>query len=355
MQPSTRGMVVLTAAVALWSCSGDPTDSFQGGEKIVASPTAVFVNQGGTEFITVQLIDGQGSQLAADFEVRNIGPGITVTQDTSFLPTTNGGHLLTSARFAVGGVDPTSSTFEVVAGGVTDTIPVRVVPTGTGIPIVTVSSTGPNANDPTVLTVAAPFQFFADSGVSTDAGAGIVISRAADGRSITVLPPPGSTTTATVSVAADYLPSVPLPTTTDVPLTISATVPTLAGADAPATAPEILLPGGVFAGGTYAAATCGGNSGLPCQLYKIVLAATTTLDVSATASNNADVGVYFTSADGVTDTGVFCDEHGNDGVAEHCELELEAGTYLAAVVNFVQFYPGDVDPAWVRLEIIPLE
>ncbi len=361
MQPSTRGMVVLTAAVALWSCSSDPTESFRGEEKIVANPVTVFVNQGATKFVTVQLVDEQGSQVDTDFEVQNIGSGITVERDTAFLPTNNGGHLETSARFIVGGVDPVASSFEVTGGGVTDTVQVLVVPTGAGIPVVTVSSVGATANDPAVLTVAPPFFFFPDSGISTDGGAGIVVSRAPDNRSITVLPPPGSTTTAAVSVSADYLPTVPLASTTDVPLTIPEATPTLAGADAPATAPEIILPGGVFAGGTYAAATCGGNSGVPCQLYKVVVPDAAVLDVSAETANGTDVGIYFLSADGATDV-ASCDDHGSaltdaSGAVEHCEVELAAGTYLAGVVNFAPFYdpPEDVLPDWTRVEIHAVE
>lgn len=355
------GSVVLAAAAGLWSCNGDPTGSIREGETLRTDPSVVFVEQGSTEFVTVQLVDGQGNPLAADFQAQNIGSGITVVEDTTFLQTTNGSRLPTSSRFIVGGVDPLVTSFVVTSGQVSDTVPVRVVPAGAGIPFATVASTGPDASVPTVLTVPAGFQFNPDSGVIFNAGAGIIIDRAADGRSITVLPPPATTSTGTATIFVEFLPTVALATTTDVPLTISATVPAMAGTGDPATAPVITIPppgasGGFFDAGTFGAATCGGNSGAPCQLYKFTLAAETTFDLTARWSNTADLGVYFTTADGITDTDQACDEHGNatdaSGFAEHCVITLPAGTYLAAIVSYGPFYvPADPNPTWVGLAI----
>lgn len=359
MQPSTRGLVVLTAAVVLGSCSSDPTDNLRGEAKVVATPATVAVNQGATEFVTVEAVDETGSSIAADFTVQNVGPGITVVRDTTFLPTA-GGPLQTNARFAVTGVSPAASSFEIVAGGAApDTVPVNVVPTGTGIPVVTVASAGPTASDPTVLTVPAPFIFFEDPAVGTDAGTAIVTERSADGRSLTVLAPPGTTTAASAQIAAEYLPTVPIPTTTDVALTVSPTVTAIAGTNSPATAPEIPIPapgtsGGFFDAGTFGAATCGGNSGAPCQLYKFTLPADGSFDATLNWSNTADLGLYITSADGNTDMDQFCDDLGNaeESQPEACTITLPAGTYLATVVSFGPFYdPADPNPAWIGLSL----
>ncbi|MDQ3208061.1 MAG: hypothetical protein M3Q37_05590 [Gemmatimonadota bacterium] len=358
MKRSMCGLVVLAAAAGLWACKGDPTEPLREGEIVRTEPSAVFVDQGGTAFVTVQLLDGQGNQLTADFQAQNIGPGITVTKDTNFLPTTTG-SLETRERFIVTGVDALVTSFVVTSGGASDTVAVRVIPAGAGIPPATVASTGPNASDPTVLTVPAGYQFNPDSGVTFDAGAAIVIDRAADGRSITVLPPPGTTTTGTATIFVDFLPTVPLATTTDVPLTISVTVPAQAGTGDPATAPEITIPapgstGGFFDGGAFGAATCGGNSGVPCQLYKFTLAADATFNISATWSNEADLGIYFLTADGTTDTDQACDEHGRgaDAKPEACEISLAAGTYLVGFVNFGPAYPElDPNPDWIGLTI----
>lgn len=359
MKRSMCGLVLLAAATGMWACNGDPTENLRVGEKVIATPTVVFVGQGSTEFVTVQLVDGQGNQLAADFEAQNIGTGITVVEDSTYLATTNGSRLSTSSRFVVRGVDATSTSFVATAGGVSDTIPVRVVPSAANIPLLTVASSGPNATDPAVLTVPAPFEFFPDSGVTFDAGPGIIIDRAADGGSITVLPPPGTTSTGAGIVRVNYLPTVPLASATDVPLTISATLTAQPGTGDPATAPVFTIPaagstGGFFDGGAFGAATCGGNSGVPCQLYKFTLAADATFNISATWSNQADLGIYFLTADGTTDTDQACDEHGRGDEAqpEACSISLAAGTYLVGFVNFGPFYPElDPNPVWVGLSL----
>lgn len=362
MKSSMCGLLLLAAATGLWSCNGDPTEAIREGERVVPDPSTVFVNQGGTKFVTVELLDGQGNQLPADFEVQNVGTGIAVEKDLTFVPTT-AGQLQTRSRFIVTGVGATTSSFDVVSGGASATVEVKVVPAGAGIPFATVASTGPNASDPTVLTVPAPFQFFPESGVTFGTLEGIVVDRSADGRSVTVLPPPGTTSTGTATLLAEYLPTVPLATTTDVPLTINAAVPPMAGTGDPATAPVITIPapgatGGFFDAGTYGAGTCGGNTGAPCQLYKFTLAEATTFDANLTWSNSADLGLYFMTEDGVTDTDQACDEHGNGAEAqpEHCEITLDAGTYLAGIVSYGPFYaPADPNPEWVSLAIETLE
>jgi hypothetical protein len=128
MKRSMCGVIALFAVTSLWACNGDPTESIRTGEKIIATPTSVVVEQGTTEFVTVQLVDGQGNQLGADFQAQDIAAGISVTKDETYLATTNGERVPTSARFAVGGVDPgVTSQFVVAAGGATLTVPVRVV------------------------------------------------------------------------------------------------------------------------------------------------------------------------------------------------------------------------------------
>jgi hypothetical protein len=122
------GVIALAAVTSLWACNGDPTESIRTGEKIIATPTSLLVEQGSTEFVTVQLVDNQGNQLAADFQAQNIAAGISVVRDETYLATTNGERVPTAARFAVGGVDPgASSSFEVAAGGATLTVPVQVI------------------------------------------------------------------------------------------------------------------------------------------------------------------------------------------------------------------------------------
>jgi hypothetical protein len=363
MKRLSRGMVVLATSVVLWSCSGDPTSSFRGSpEEITATPTALFITRGESRSVIAEVVDAQGNPL--DMEITpSGGTGITVALDPNYLPTTaTTGGLTYAKQFIVTATDLVSTSFTLAAGGKTRDVGVKVVPGAADIPFATVASTGPNASDPTVLTVPAPYQFTPDSGVTFDKGAAIVIDRAVDGRSITVLPPPGTTSTGAASVVTDYLTAVPLATTTDVALTINATVPAQPGTNSPATAPVITIPapgtsGGFFDGGAFgAAATCGAlNSGVPCQLYKFTLAADATFDASLGWSNTADLGLYILTADGTGDIpGQKCDALGNGaaGQPEACTITLPAGTYLAAVVAFGIFYtPVDPNPAWVSLQI----
>jgi hypothetical protein len=344
MRRSLCGLAVLTALGGMWSCNGDPTESIREGERIIADPTAVFVNQGETKFVTVQLVDGQGNALAADIQSQNVGTGITVEEDATYLATTNGERVPTSTRFIVGGVAATSTAFEAAVGGTTLSIPVRVVPAGAGIPLATVSSTGPNASDPTVLTVPAPFQFFPDSAfVTFDAGQGIAVDLSADGTSLTVLPPPGTTSTGTAYVRADYIPTVPLATTTDLPLTISPTVPAQAGTGSLATAPAIPLSavgGGLWDAGTFPGTVFGAD-----QYYQFTIAADGDFTINVDWTTALDID-YFLCAD------VACSDPDFTGATgDHPEIHdftLVAGTYYL-VVNL---FTGPAPP-WVRVAITP--
>ena len=364
-----RGSVVLAASVSLWSCGGDPTDAFRNGVAIIdVQPSALFVTNGdpAPKSVIVQALDEQGNPLDEPITI-TAGPGLTVVEDTAFLRTSRtGGSLLGyQRRFVITPTQLVSTSFTVSAGGETKDVPVRVIPGTTDTPVATVASTGPNASDTTTLTVPAPFQFADGTGVTFTVGLdtlnAVVVDRSADGRTLKILPPPGAAGTGAVTLAVDYLPSASLASATDVPLTINATVPAMAGTDAPATAPIITIPpagarGGFIDNGSWGAAVCGpANSGAPCQLYKFTLAADATFDVSGEWSNTADIGFYFISEDGLTDTDMACDDHGNltdpAGYLEHCTITLVAGTYLLGVVSYGPFYtPPDANPTWVAVQ-----
>ena len=99
----------------------------------------------------------------------------------------------------------------------------------------TVTSTGPNASDQTVIAAQAPFLFTPDATVAFDAGNAIVLSVAEDGSTVTILPPPG--TTSRGFVTGLFLPTLPqsvVSDSTDVALTINPTVPSQPGTDNPA-------------------------------------------------------------------------------------------------------------------------
>jgi hypothetical protein len=360
-----RGPVMLAAAIALWSCSGDPTGSFRGSVATVdVQPTSLFITNGESKTILVTALDDQGNPTNDAITVTP-GAGLQATLDTNFLRTARVGDSALSFqhRYILTPTQLVSTTVTVSAGGKSRDVPVKVVPGTADIPLATVAATGPTTSDTTTLTVPAPFQFANGSDVKFLVGAdslfAIVVDRSTDGRTLKIFAPPGAAGTGAVTLAVDFLPAASSASTTDVAITTSATVPAMAGTNSPATAPVITIPAagvrnGFFDAGGFGAATCGGNSGAPCQLYKFTLAADATFNVTARWSNTTDIGIYFTSADGATDTGQKCDAKGNGATAqpEACPITLVAGTYLLAVVSFGPFYtPPDPNPTWVSVQL----
>ena len=117
------------------------------------------------------------------------------------------------------------------------------------------------------------------------------------------------------------------------------------------------LPTAFFDGAPMGAAACGGNTGFPCQVYKIVLPADAVLDASPWVERiAADMGLYILHSTGGPVADAFCDANGRgDGnQPEACALTLPAGTYFASVVNFGPAYPeNDPNPDWISLSITP--
>jgi len=366
MNRLTSGTVSLIALLVVSGCNNDPTEDLRGPvTRIQATPTTLNVTQGKVKTIQVTALDDQGNPIPAAYEVSAVGSGISVVRDSSFFEQFVGDSLTVPPtaptwQFIVTGTDLVSTSFTVSAAGQNITIPVVVSADPANVPVATVTSTGPSASDQTVITAPDPYIFSPGTTVTFDAGAAIVLGISDDGKTITIFPPPGATSRGTITgLALPYLPQAPVSDSTDVALAISATVPAQPGTDDPATAPVIAIPasGGTTAfydGSGFGAAVCGGNSGVPCQLYKFTMPADGSFDVTLAWNNTTDLGVYILSADGTTDTGQSCDDLGNgaDGGQEACTVELTAGDYLLGVVNFGPFYdPVDPPPDWISLSI----
>jgi hypothetical protein len=360
MKHSKCGLLLVIAAAGLAACGGDPTGSIKETDpQIVADPGALFLNQGANIFVTAELRDAQGNQLPADIQVTNVGAGVTVDKDTTFLETTNGSKLPNRERFIVTATEVGASSFTLASGGTTLDIPVKVTPTA--IPA-SFSTLTPAINEPVTVT-AENYKFDpSTAAVVIGADSAVVIAVAADSSSLTFLPFPGSRGTPVISGALiNFLPTAPLTLTS----TDTVTVPTspLAGTDAPATAPLVATPTAdvptfLFDSAGFGAAVCGGNSGAPCQLYKFTVApGDTAFDATLNWYNGADLGLYVLSADGNTDTGQSCDAGGNAaggaGFTEACTIALPPGDYLLAVVSFAPFYdPPDTEPTFINLQLV---
>ncbi len=346
-----RGPVVLATAVGLWSCSGDPTNSFRGGaSSIVASPSSVFLSEGETKAVIVQALDEQGNTQPVTFEVSG-GTGLTIVEDTAFRPTNGAGPVEGSSRFLVTAGAPVSTSFIVSAEGVADTVPVRILPLS--FPG-TFSNAAPAVNELVVITAPAGFTFTPEAGVVLGTDTAIVVAVAADGSTLSFIAPPAATGTPDISgLALDYLPGLPLslPATTEV--TVASTFTPLSGTDAPGTAPALTIPAdgetiAIIDGGTYdyAAPIFGGAFGnFPARLYTLDVAAGQDITVTLAWATADDLGIYWFAADGTTEPAELASADGLTA-PESVTNTFAAGSYRLAIVNF-----GPGNPAYFSIRL----
>jgi hypothetical protein len=321
MKRSMCGLVLFAAAAGLWGCNGDPTGNFRSGETVVADPSTVFVDQGASKFVTVEVVDSQGNQLSGNFAAQNVGAGITVEKDTTFLQTSTGTPISTSARFVVTGVAPGATSFDVTSGTATKTVPVSVVPTSV---LATFAPVAPAPDELVTITLPTNFKFGADAGVATNLGAGIVRSVSVDSTSITALIVPGmSLSLATVDTIA-AAPFVGTGTTGTAPLI---PVPAAIGDS------TLLLGGTGWSGPDIT-----GDGGLGAQYFKFTVANAGDYHFVTDWPNDADLDpvVCF---DAACAGGAFAGTgsgHPEDGI-----LTLTPGTYYLAIVLFAGTGPDN--------------
>lgn len=197
MKRLLRGSVVLAVAVGFLSCSGDPTGDLREPAGIVATPTAVFIDVGETKPVIASLQDEQGNQVAAEYQITDVGPGITVVQDPTYQNTTAGVVIPNAVRFQVTGTAIANSSFRITAGGLSQVVPVRVTPATVSI---AVSNSTPAFGE--AITITAPAGvLFTDSSVVTFAGGpeAQIVAMSPDRTQLTIIP--GPNVTGVVSVA----------------------------------------------------------------------------------------------------------------------------------------------------------
>ncbi len=225
MKRLLRGSVVLAVAVGFLSCSGDPTDSFRQPSGIVATPTALFIDVGETKPILVSLQDDQGNQISSEYEISDVGPGITVVQDTTYFHTNVPGVAIDNqVRYQVTGSAIANSSFTISAQGKSLVVPVRVTPSTVSIQI---SNPTPALGDTIVLTAVAGV-LFTDTSEVTFAGGppGDVVGVSEDGTQLTVVPGPNTLGQVTVSHSTvSYDPTLDFTITSEATQTV--TSPTL--------------------------------------------------------------------------------------------------------------------------------
>ncbi len=342
MKRSMCGLIVLAAAAGLGSCGGDPTgDQIEQGQQVIADPSSVFLSTGASEFVVVQVQDQLGNQLPVDFQPQNVGPGITVERDTTYLQTTIGTNLETAQRFIVTGTSPTATQFDLVSGDVSTTIPVKVTPSSTDV---TLSNAAPVANEALVVTLPSGFKFGTGAGVTVGAEPGITTAVAPDSSSVTVVLPPGTTGPVTVdSVAVDFVPGVlfSLPTTDTVTVGAATALP---GSASPTTAPALPIPA---VGGTTATYDVPDFTATIDHFYKLDITEPGDYTITVDWSVGSDIDAPVCVSDPTCAAEDFTDPTVTGNQPETGTFTLPAGTHTLLVEDF----GGDAAGATISIVI----
>jgi hypothetical protein len=354
MNRLVRGSVILAAVALVGACGGLDTDGIDETVELVADPGVVFVNNTDSQAVFVEALNDLGQQLAGDFTVTNVGPGLNVNYDTAYAPRPGVDDLPVRVRYFVRGTNTAtfvSSSFTVSANGQSVTIPVNITPAN--LPAV-FSNLTPAPNDTITMTAPAPLKFTPASTITFGGTQlAVVTGISADSSVLSFVPVPGSNGVATVdNLVLPYLSAAQTLNTTD-----QINVPQLAGTDDFPTAPTIPIPATgetvlfLDNGGFNANATCLGDIGGPCRIYTFTLAAAQDFDFVATWQGTTDLGFYiydsgFNIVDGCDGLGA-----GGGGQPEACTFSFAAGTYYIANDTFSAFYaaPNNVDPTWIKI------
>ncbi len=224
------GPVPLFALLVLVGCSSEPTGDLRDGPtELVAAPTQLFIEVGGTKTVEVGSVDGQGNPIDLNYEVTATGAGITVRRDSSFLPifvddtTLQAPPVGPRFRFIVEGTGYAASSFTVSAGGLNLVVPVLVIPQD-GL-AATFDKPVSVLGDTITLTAPAGITF-ADTAELRRPGLAdtiplhpIIVGRGANGSSLSFVAPPNINGPLIVTaVTSTSAPSIVFSPSTDTPL-----------------------------------------------------------------------------------------------------------------------------------------
>jgi len=216
MSRTLRGLAVLAIGVGAWACKGDPQSALRGDAAlVVASPASLFLQQGISELVTIEVVDDQGNQLSIpDFALTSNNAGITVAEDSGYNYIYDASGVATRpspwtrARYVVTGSAFVSTTLTASGGGVSLDLPARVVP-ATDLAF-GISDLAPPLGDTLTFTAAAGTHFTDSSSVTFASGpAPIVVSIDPTGATMRILPGPNTNGPATVTnVQVNFDPSL---------------------------------------------------------------------------------------------------------------------------------------------------
>ncbi|MDX2262513.1 MAG: hypothetical protein SFU84_12550 [Gemmatimonadales bacterium] len=215
MKQMVRGAIAILALSGLAACVDDPLLDINGAPNTIqANPNIMLVKQGDSSAVLLRLINEFNNSVPTEFTVSNVGAGISVALDTKYRPEFVDGQdtlsvpaVKSQQRYFVRGLAAGEYTYTVTSQGVSGSFKVRVEPANLGAAL---SKTTGVAGDEVVINALPGTKFTSTATVAFATGANAIKTRAADGKSITVLVGPGVTGAATVAgVTLDYYPSLP--------------------------------------------------------------------------------------------------------------------------------------------------
>ena len=115
----------------------------RGVTQLTASPSTLNVTLGKNKTTLITAVDAQGNQISSAFEVTNVGPGLSVKRDSTYLPIFLSDSTLSvppeapAFQYAVTATDLAATHFTVAVGDKSVTIPVFVAPDPLNVPIST--------------------------------------------------------------------------------------------------------------------------------------------------------------------------------------------------------------------------
>lgn len=209
MKRMACGTAATLALVGLAACFSNPANDLNNDNfnKVQATPVVMFTKVGDSIQLRLRLVNDANNAAITSFTIAGVGAGVSVRYDDLFRPFyLNGDDTLVVPvdkniqQYYVKGVAPGTWTFTATATAntsATGTITVTVESKDLGAALS--PTTGLSAGDEVTITATPGLVFSQTSAVSFETGTAVVVGRAADSTSITVIVGPGTSGAATVT------------------------------------------------------------------------------------------------------------------------------------------------------------
>ena len=236
-------LVVLAAAVALASCSADPTSSSAGKNLVLTvTPQSLNIHIGDTVEVFASAQDPLGGAAFGNFSITGgNGAAFTATIDSTYTPVYAGTRPQGRTRVVVVGLQTTNGSFTISGTGGQAIVQVRVAPDSASFGA-TVSSLNPTVGSTDTVTAPAGIRFTHSATVTMSGTNGLaapsIAGYSSDSSAVYVLPAPGAAgrfifnglanvATPTLKYGGETVDSVTVASVTSFPATFTTAAPAL--------------------------------------------------------------------------------------------------------------------------------